>query len=74
MAIRLIACPTSSLCNPIAGSDTGPHVLEALVSDREFILDSDPQAEGQPPYRAVSDPAGASTTISSWVMTCEASE
>jgi hypothetical protein len=70
-SIRLIACPTQSLCNSI-GDDPNDHVLEAMVADRAFILDSDPQAVDQPPYRALAEPQEASSTISSWVMQCQA--
>jgi len=70
-AVRLISCDTGSLCNSIApGSETIDHVLEAMVADRTFILDSDPQAEGQPPYRALAEPQEASFTSNSWVLHC----
>ena len=70
-ATRFIQCPVNSLCNPI-GNDPGTnHVLDAMVSDRPFISDADPQAFGQQPYRAVADPEEASTTISSWVLQCQ---
>jgi hypothetical protein len=70
-AIRFMACPTNTLCNLIPTTDTGDHVLEAMVADRTFILDSDPQAVGQPPYRALAEPKEASFTTSSWVMRCQ---
>jgi hypothetical protein len=70
-ATRLIACGTGALCNSIGDTDTDPHVLEAMVADRTFILDSDPQAFGQPPYRALAEPEKASFTIRSWVMSCQ---
>ncbi len=73
-ATRFMACPTQSLCNLIPTTDTGDHVLEAMVADRSFILDSDPQAQGQPPYRAVAEPEQASFNFSSWVMRCQASD
>lgn len=69
-AVRFIPCPTQALCNSVPTSDTGNHVLEAMVADRPFILDSDPEAFGQPPYRALAEPQEASFTISSWVMQC----
>jgi hypothetical protein len=70
-AVRLVPCDTNSLCNSIASTDQGDHVLEAMVADRTFILDSDPQAEGQPPYRALAEPQVASFNIYSWVMRCQ---
>lgn len=70
-ATRFMACPTQSLCNSIATTDTGDHVLEAMVADRTFILDSDPQAVGQPPYRALAEPQQAAFSFSSWVMRCQ---
>jgi len=70
-ATRLIACDTGALCNSIEpGSETIDHVLEAMVADRSFILDSDPQAFGQPPYRALAEPEKASFNFSSWVLHC----
>ena len=73
-AVRIINCPTNALCTPIGTEDTNDHVLEALVSDRPFILDSDPQAEGQDPFRAVADPVRAAKTLRSWLMNCEPAE
>lgn len=70
-AVRFVSCQTGALCTSIPETDQGDHVLEAMVSDREFILDSDPQAVGQPPYRAVAEPQQASTTINGWVMRCQ---
>ena len=70
-ATRFIQCSVNALCTPIDGTDDGNHVLEAMVSDRPFISDADPQAFGQPPYRAVADPDAASSSISSWVMSCQ---
>lgn len=70
-ATRIIECQIQSLCNSVPTGDTmGDHVLEAMVADRAFIVDSDPQAFGQPPYRALAQPQEASSTISSWVMNC----
>ena len=71
-SIRLLACPTQALCNSIGDDPSNDHVLEAMVADRAFILDSDPQAFGQQPYRALAEPKEASFTISSWVMKCQA--
>lgn len=73
-ATRFIECQVNSLCTPIDQTDQGDHVLEAMVSDRPFISDADPQAFGQPPYRAVSEPQAASSSLSSWVMRCQPPE
>jgi hypothetical protein len=73
-ATRNIECRVNSLCNPIDEADLGDHVLEAMVSDRPFISDADPEAFGQPPYRAVADPEQASSSNSSWVMRCQPPE
>ena len=73
-ATRIVSCPAASLCTPIGTEDANNHVLEALVSDRPFIPDSDPQAEGQPAFRAVAEPAKAATSIRSWLMTCDTAE
>ena len=67
---RFVDCPTNTLCNPIASNDTADHVLDAMASDRPFILDSDPQAVGQPPFRAVAEPDRAATSLRSWIMRC----
>ena len=68
---RIVQCTINALCTSIAETDQGDHVLEAMVSDRPFISDADPQAFGQPPYRAVAEPQEASSSISSWVMRCQ---
>jgi hypothetical protein len=73
-SVRFIPCPTQSLCNSIVSTDDDNHVLEAMVADRAFILDSDPEAVDQPPYRALAEPGEASFTISSWVMNCATTE
>lgn len=69
--VRLIPCDTASLCNSIATTDDTDHVLEAMVADRSFIFDSDPQAEDQPPYRALAQPQEANFNIYAWVMRCQ---
>ena len=66
-AVRLIECDTNTICNSV---DTNQHVLEAMVTDRPFILDSDPAAEGQLPYRAVAEPQRAAFSFSRWLMSC----
>ncbi len=71
-ATRVLACPVNVLCNPIADTDQGDHVLEAMASDREFIADSDPAAEGQDLFRALRDPSRAAFSFRSWVMRCNA--
>ena len=67
---RLANCRTASLCSSIDVGDTQPHILEAMVSDREFLNDSNPLAEGQPPFRAVPD--NAAYSLRAWVMECAA--
>ncbi len=69
---RVLACPVNALCNPIADTDQGDHVLEAMAADREFLADSDPAAEGQSLYRALRDPNRAAYSFRSWVMRCNA--
>ncbi len=71
-ATRVLACPVNALCNPIADTDQGDHVLEAMVSDREFLSDSDPLAEGQDLFRAVRDPSRAAFSFRSWILRCNA--
>jgi hypothetical protein len=68
---RIINCPTNALCNQLAPDDTENHVLEAMIADREFILDGDPEAQDQPQFRAVADPTRAAWSMSSWVMRCQ---
>lgn len=69
---RVLACPLNALCNPIADTDQGDHVLEAMAADREFLADSDPAAEGQDLFRALRDPSRAAFSFRSWVMRCNA--
>lgn len=66
MQERIADCATSTLCNQI--TDEAPHFLEAMVADLEFLSDSDPLAEGQPPFRAL--PPTAAYSFRSWMMTC----
>ena len=73
-AIRLISCDTGALCNSIGDDPNNDHVLEAMVADRTFIFDSDPEAAGQPPYRALAEPQEASFSTRSWVMRCQTIE
>ena len=68
---RLVSCSVNALCNGIEPTDTGAHVLEAMVADRPFIADSDPRAQEQPLYRALSDPQRAAYTFASWTMSCQ---
>jgi len=67
---RVLACAVNALCNPIADTDQGEHVLEAMAADREFLADSDPAAEGQDLFRALQDPTRAAFSLRSWVMRC----
>lgn len=69
---RILACDLTSICNPIADTDQGDHVLEAMVADREFLSDSDPAAEGQKAFRALRDPDRAAFSLRSWIMRCNA--
>ncbi len=69
---RVLACPVNTLCNAIADTDPGDHVLEAMAADREFIADNDPVAEGQPLFRALRDPSRAAFSFRTWVMRCNA--
>jgi hypothetical protein len=70
-AERIISCPTNALCSDIPADDTSNHVLEAMIVDRTFLLDGDPAAEMQKPFRAVDDPAHAGYSFVSWVMRCQ---
>jgi hypothetical protein len=65
---RVADCSISSLCTAIDPGDTSQHVLEALVADREFLLESNPLADGQPAFRAL--PSNAAFSIRSWLMEC----
>lgn len=69
---RVVACQVNSLCNPIADTDQGTHVLEAMVADREFLADSDPAAEGQDLFRALRERTRAGFSFRSWLMSCNA--
>lgn len=68
---RIVDCPTATLCNGVdVTNEATDHVLEAMVSDRAFIPDSDPAAEGQPAFRAVSDPQRGAYSLRSWILRC----
>jgi len=71
---RTIRCQTNALCNPIDDEDRGNHVLEAMIADRPFLPDADPEAFGQPPFRALADWPRAGYSLRSWVMQCSASQ
>jgi hypothetical protein len=68
---RIIDCSTNALCSDIPDDDTSNHVLEAMIVDRTFLLDGDPAAEGQPPFRAIEDRVHAGYSSVSWVMRCQ---
>jgi hypothetical protein len=68
---RVVDCPVGPLCTPIATTDSGDHVLEAMVADRPFISDGAPEAAGQPAYRALADAGRAGWSLRSWVMRCD---
>ena len=65
---RVADCSISSLCTNVDPGDTNQRVLEAMVADREFLLDSSPLAAGQPPFRAL--PGNAAYSIRAWLMVC----
>ncbi len=69
---RVMACSLNSICNPIADTDQGDHVLEVMVADREFLADGDPAAEGQKLFRALRDANRASFSLRSWILRCNA--
>ncbi len=68
--VRTAFCPAAQLCSTIPTTDTDAHALEVLVADRPFLSAGDPDAEGQPPFRAVAL-GGSSPAIRSWVMRCD---
>ncbi len=59
---RIADCSTATLCTTIDNGDTERHLLEIVVADREFLQ------EGDPLFRPL--PAGARSTVRSWLMTC----
>ncbi len=69
---RVIDCQTNSLCTPVGVDDTQNHILEAMISDRPFLLESDPQGAAQPDYRKVADFPLAGYSFTGWVMRCQA--
>ncbi len=66
--IRVADCSVSSLCNSIEETDTGLHVLEAMVADRAFLTESNPLAQDQPPFRRL--PSNAASSLRAWLMEC----
>lgn len=66
--LRNVDCETQTLCDGIAPDNDIEHFLEAVVADRTFLETSDPEAEGQPVFRAL--PSGGASTVTSWTMIC----
>jgi hypothetical protein len=72
---RLLSCHTNALCTNVPDTDNGNHILEVMVSDRPFLLESDPEAApGQEPYRKVADFPQAGISFLGWVMRCQPGE
>lgn len=67
---RHITCSTNALCNLLDPDDNADHVLEAMIADRRFIPDGDPEAALQPPYRALEDRDHAAWSFGTWIMRC----
>lgn len=65
--LRAADCSVQSICND-ALADGELHLMEAMVSDREFLPDNDPRTAGQPPFRAV--PEDAAFSFRSWMLRC----
>jgi hypothetical protein len=63
---RIADCSTAAICTSIADSDK--HILEAMVSDREFLPIGDPRGMGQPLFREV--PFDAAFNFRYWQLTC----
>lgn len=63
---RIADCSMSAICNGI--TDTDNHVLEAMVSDREFLPTGDPRAVYREPFREL--PVDAAFTFRFWQLTC----
>jgi hypothetical protein len=66
---RQASCPAARLCDNVPATDDAFHALEVMVSDREFLPAGDPQALGQPAFRAVAK--GANPTIRAWLLACK---
>jgi hypothetical protein len=69
--VRLLTCDTNALCSSLPPEDSSNHVLEAMVTDRPFLLESDPEGEAQPPYRRVADFPRAGYSYVGWIMRCQ---
>jgi hypothetical protein len=68
---RSITCTqTSALCTFVDLEDTSEHIIEVMIADQPFIDDSEPEADGQPPFRALQNPGIASYSIRAWTMRC----
>jgi hypothetical protein len=66
--VRSIVCNTETLCGPDTELDV-EHFLEAVISDRPFLTDTnDPRGAGQLPFRAIVP--GGSTTVTAWTLIC----
>jgi len=67
---RNINCQTNALCNGVPPEDNNLHSLQAMVSDRPFLLESDQEGEGQDAYRKVADFPRAGRSFLGWLMRC----
>jgi hypothetical protein len=65
---RVIECPTARLCEGVDDQDTSRHFLEAMVADRAFLADNNPEARLQEPNRALPGEAGYS--FRAWMISC----
>lgn len=68
---RTLRCSFNPLCNGVPDDGATLHVVEVMVSDQEFIGDSEPEAFGQPTYRAVANRETAGSSIRAWNMRCQ---
>jgi len=66
---RVGDCLTQSFCNNVADTDQENKLLEAMVTDRAFLDESDPAGEGQDAYRRIQ--AGTQSSFRTWIMNCQ---
>ena len=66
---RVVRCPADRICTPLDSADTSQHVLEVVVTDRDWLTAGSPDAEAQPPLREIAP--DANRIIRGWSMSCQ---
>ena len=68
VAARAGSCPVHFIC---LEEDDGDYFLEAMVADRPFLVESDPNYDPSKPFRSLPETGAAS--FRAWELTCSSS-